>query len=70
MPVNASGFAAQSVYEIRDVVIEMLNIPPDVNAVLPQRQPPGKLVGFYNGSTDSVELYVVNAAGAKYIRVS
>lgn len=51
------------------LVIEMLTTQPQAGSTFSPPRPPGQLVGFYNGSTDSVELYVVSASGLRFFRV-
>jgi hypothetical protein len=45
---------------------------PDVSpgAFLDPIQVPNRLYGWYNGSSDMVELFMTNSAGNRYIRVS
>lgn len=53
--------------------LEMLTgTQPDVSpgAFLDPIQVPNRLYGWYNGSSDMVELFMTNSAGNRYIRVS
>ena len=70
---NPSISTSDSVEEARAFRVEMLygdqpNIGPNVFITPPTT--PNRLYGWYNGSTDMVELFMTNSAGNRYIRVS
>lgn len=69
MAINRSFIGTTPLNEATDVAIQMLSTRPDTNVVLDPVITPNILVGFYNGSTDRVELYIVNSAGNRYLRV-
>lgn len=70
MAINPSAIATQSVADpATPVVLEMVPIQPSTSGIINPSRPPGQLVGFFNGSTNGVELYVVNSAGLRWLRV-
>ena len=70
MAINPSQLAAQPIYTNYDVTIQMLSQRPKVGAYNTTADTPNKLVGYYDGFSDSVELYIVDATGYRYLRVS
>lgn len=69
MAINRSSIASTPLNQSTDVAIQMLATRPDVNEVFTTLVEPNILVGYYNGFTQRVELYVTNAAGNRYLRV-
>ena len=68
MAINRASLSSQSITENTNSVIEMRSI---------GRQPerscypdvPGKLIGYFNGATGFVELYIVSGSGNRLLRV-
>jgi hypothetical protein len=50
-------------------VLEILATEPPVSGILPSARPPGQLLGYYNGTTDTVDLYIVSNTGLRLLRV-
>lgn len=70
MAINPSTIASQSATDqATPCVIEMLTAQPSTSNLLSPARPPGQICGFYNGAIDAVELYVVNSAGLRFVRV-
>ena len=69
MGINNAQFSAQPIEQNQDVAIELLQARPDVSAVLTTPVTPNKLVGYYDAFTDTVELYVVNNTGYRYLKI-
>lgn len=70
MPINPSAIATQSVADQdTPAVIEMLTTQPNSSITFSPPRPPGQICGFYNGSIDGVELWVVNNSGTRFLRV-
>ena len=69
MAINRVNISSRSIEDTRNVTIQVLNVKPDINAILDPPEPPGKLVGFYNGSTGYVELYVVASSGTRLLKI-
>lgn len=70
MPINPSAVATQSVTEQLSFAIEILNTQPIHNAIISPTRTPGSIAGWYNGVTNSVELYIVNRAGNRFLKVT
>ena len=69
MPVNSSYIATQDIRDPDSVfVIELVTTRPVVGVDFTPTRPPGQLLGFYNGATNVVELYVVNSNGNRFYR--
>lgn len=69
MTVNPISISSQSVNENTDAVIEVVYTKPDTSAILATPQTPGKLVGYFNGATGFMELYVISNSGNRYLKI-
>ncbi len=69
MAINRTQITAQSIAENTDVTVNLLSTPPNPNVYLDTPVEPNVLVGFYNDMTDTVQLYVTDATGYRYIPV-
>lgn len=69
MAINRSSITAQPITENTDSIIEMKDTKPDRFGVIDPPETPGKLIGYYNGSFDFVELYVVSGSGTRLLRI-
>ncbi len=63
MTINRTSLSAQSIQTNTNAVIEIIYNAPQLNDPFDPPQPPGKLIGYYNGSIDMVQLYVVTPDG-------
>ena len=70
MPINPSAVAAASITDQLPFAIQMLTSQPVHNAVISPTRPPGSIAGYYNGMTGFVELYVVNRAGNRFLKLT
>jgi hypothetical protein len=52
-----------------DVRITMLTTRPDINEPMTTALPAGQLLGYYNATLDTVELYTIDSTGLNYIKV-
>jgi len=68
MAIQPSFISSQPISENTDTTISFLNTRPTGDTVISPPLSPGLLVGFYNGSIDCVELYIVSGDGTKYIK--
>lgn len=68
MAIQPSYISSQPISENTDTTISLLPVRPTADTVLNPPLSPGLLVGFYNGSLDCVELYIVSGDGTKYIK--
>lgn len=73
MAINRSSITTQSITENNDVAINLLALPPDTNSpenvYLDPPVAPNILHGFYNDATGTVQLYVTDAQGRRYVRI-
>ena len=70
---NASISTSDSASEAQAFRLEMLTgTQPDVSpgAFIDPPVTPNRLYGWYNGSSDMVELFMTNSSGNRYIRVA
>lgn len=71
MAINRSSLTTSSIVtDNLDVVIEMLVERPSTNKLLNPTVQPNRLVGYYNSLTDRVELYLSDAYGTRWSKVS
>ena len=69
MAINRTQITAQSIKENTSITVNLLQAPPDPNAYLTTPVEPNTLVGFYSDMTDTVQLYVTDSTGYRYIPV-
>ena len=69
MAINKSFVSTNSTERYNATSIEILSSEPPANGVLTVAKEPGQVVGYYNGTTDVVTLYVVLGSGLKMARV-
>ena len=69
MAINGNVITSLAVTENTALVIEMLSTRPELGGTFTPARPAGQLCGYYDASTDSVELYVVNASGIRFLRI-
>ena len=71
MAINRSSLTTSSIVtDNLDVVIEMLVQRPSTNKLLDPPVQPNRLVGYYNSGTNRVELYLSDAYGTRWSKVS
>ena len=69
MAVNRSSISAQAITENIESVIEIRSERPIPSIALDPPDIPGRLIGYYNGADDFVELYVVSGSGLFLLKV-
>lgn len=69
MGISVSSISAQPIADNTDITIAMLQDEPNPNEFLLTPVAPNTLFGYYNTGSDSVELYVTDTTGTRYIRV-
>ena len=71
MPITPGHIGTKNIAENTKVVIEMLTSRPSygVPFVDEIKREPGQIVGFFNGTTGTVELYCVDNSGTKAIKI-
>lgn len=71
MALDSPYFGSQETTNLAPAMrIEMLSEYPNPNLRLEPPKTPNSIVGFYNGATNAVELYMVSASGHYYVRMS
>lgn len=70
MAINPSQFTAQPITQNYDATIKLLAQRPVAGAYNDTADTPNILVGYYDGLSDTVELYVVDSSGHRYLRAS
>ena len=68
MAINRVSLTAQSIQNT-DLSIKMLGELPDTAQYLDTPVTPNVMVGYYNAITDTVQLYVTDQTGRRYIKV-
>ena len=69
MAINNPMFSSVPVSQTEKVCIQVLQRRPDVSQPIIGGDYPGRLAGFYNSSTQRVELYVVAGGGTYWVKV-
>lgn len=69
MAINRSSLTSQSISDNTESIIEIRAQRPDPAQPLDPPEIPGRLIGYYNGATGFVELYVVSGSGLNLLRV-
>ena len=70
MAIQRSSITAASIIDNYDVTIEFLAERPSTEVFQTTQDTPGKIVAYYDGLIDAVELYVVDKTGYRYLRVT
>jgi len=69
MTINRTSLTSESVQTNTDAIIEVRNTAPQTGVDLDPPDIPGRLLGYYNGSTGFVELYVVSPDGKRLLEI-
>lgn len=69
MAINRNSFTATSIKEFNELTIQMVHTLPDTTKFLDTPVTPNIIVGYYNDLTDTVQLYVTDRSGLRYIKV-
>ena len=70
MAINPSQLGAQPITSNYDITIELLTTRPNAGVYNATTDTPNKLVGYYDGIRDHVELYIVDNTGHRYLRIA
>lgn len=68
--IDNAAIVATPYEENTEVTITMLQTRPNPALLSPVKMQPNLLSGYYNASTDLVELYMIDSTGYRYLRVS
>jgi hypothetical protein len=69
MTINRSSITSQAISSNTESIIQVLEQRPRTEAVLDPPGIPGQLIGYYNGASGFVELYVVSGSGLNLLRI-
>ena len=69
MAINRVSLTAESLTTNTDITLELLVTRPEENVYMDTPVTPNRLVGFYNAQTGTVELYLSDNTGYRYLRV-
>ena len=69
MAINRTSLSAQSIKQDVDITVQLLSTLPDTTKYLDTPVTPNIMVGYYNDITDTVQLYVTDQTGHRYIKV-
>ena len=58
---------SQSIQENTEAVIEVLYVEPNLADLLDPPQTPNKIIGYYDGTSDVVRLYIVDNSGLRLL---
>jgi hypothetical protein len=67
MAINPVSMTSQSIQENTDVVIEVRYVEPPAGVLLDPPEVPNKLIGYYDGNSDTVRLYIVDNSGLRLL---
>ena len=70
MTINPVSMTSESVMTNTDAIIEVVYVEPDLNVLLDPPGVPGRILGFFNGSTGVVNLYMIDNSGLRLLRVA
>lgn len=69
MAINGNLITSKAVEDNNTIVLEMLSTRPAINSAFAPARKPGQLCGYYDATTQKVELYMVNASGIRFVKV-
>ena len=70
MAINPVSMTSESVMTNTDAIIEVVYAEPNLSILLDPPSTPGRILGFFNGSTGVVNLYMVDNSGLQLLRVT
>ncbi len=69
MAINNSSIASQNVQTMQLAVIDIVNARPNLNTANTPPETPGRIIGYYSSTTNSVELYCASQGGTFWLRM-
>ena len=69
MAINRTSLSSEAIETNTNSVIEMRSVRPEAGGIIDPPEPPGKIIGFFNGASGFVELYIVSGSGNRLLRV-
>ena len=68
--INSGQVRSENESQPTTIIIPMLTAPPQLGVTLDTPVTPNQIRGWYNGSSDMVELYISSAGGTSWVRVT
>ena len=69
MAINPVSMTSESTTTNTDAVIQVVYSEPNLAILLDPPDIPGRMLGFFNGSTGVINLYMVDNSGLRLLRV-
>ena len=69
MAISKPAFSSTPIQLAQLAVLDLVGSPPTLNVRLDPPEPPGRVIGYYNPTTDKVELYCASSGGTFWIQV-
>jgi hypothetical protein len=69
MAINRSFVSTQDVSTVTNTTIEIVAVRPSLDILNDPPETPNRMVGYHDSVSDSVELYVVDRSGLRWLRV-
>ena len=69
MAINPVSMTSESITTNTDAVIQVVYSEPNLAILLDPPDIPGRMLGFFNGSTGVINLYMVDNSGLRLLRV-
>lgn len=70
MTISGASIVATPYEENTEATVNMLQTRPNLALISTTKMQPNLLSGYYNASTDAVELYMVDSTGYRYLRIA
>ena len=70
MAINPVSMTSESIKTNTDAIIEVVYAEPDLNILLDPPDTPGRILGFFNGASGVINLYIVDNSGLRLMRVT
>ena len=69
MAINRSFVSTQDISTVTNTTIELVGTRPNLDVLNDPVETPNRMVGYHDSVSDSVELYVVDRSGLRWLRV-
>ena len=70
MAINPVSMTSESITTNTDAIIEVVYAEPNLDLLLDPPGTPGRILGFFNGTTGVVNLYMIDNSGLRLLRVA
>lgn len=69
MAISRSFVSTQDISTVTNTTIELVAVRPNLDVFNDPVETPNRMVGYHDSISDSVELYVVDRSGLRWLRV-